>query len=218
MCSRRFRENPTLARRGTQVASHLRRPRFRAIGVFVIGALLGAMFPLVAFAQPPTSCREFEKQLQSYESANTDSHTGVKTNLSFASPSDDCVRVSTIGMVSINESGYVEWGWVLGYDGGPCGDNYHSSPTLFIMWPGTEIDTKSMVFHKGNNFLLTERNSSGDPGFGNFLTLKKALESGGGSFQDFTNPAVKFDADDGYKFCKVSDTNVKHIENSATCS
>jgi hypothetical protein len=228
----------------------------RGLALSIAGAVLGFLmvFPLIAHAAPPKSCRTVEKKIQSKEGVHSGLHIGVKSNLNFGSPNNDCVRVSTIGIISVNQTGFVEWGWVLGYDGAPCGDNYHSTPTLFVSWQnsggavnctvhfgnasqyftveasdlnqdnvwkffkaGTQIDSKNMVFHRGDNFLLTERNNNSDSGFGDFQALKKALTSGGGSFTNFTSPGLQADLDDGYKFCKVSDTHVKHIANAASC-
>ena len=222
----------------------------------VSGLFIGivAAHTLAAAAQPGTGCRTFEKKIQSKENASTSTHTGVKTSMKFGSASNPCVRVSTIGVISVNETGFVEWGWVLGYSGTPCGDSYHTTPTLFFSWQnsggtincrvhfgntpdfftvevsdvnennwwnyykaGTEIGQVNMVFHKGNLFMLTERNSSNDSGFGAFHALNKTVEGGGGGFSNFTNPALWFDQDDGYKWCKKSNTAVEHIDNAATC-
>lgn len=221
----------------------------------LLGVLVGAgvIWPLNAGAQPSRECRNFDKQIRSGEGVHHDLHTGVRSDVTFASASDDCVRVSTIGVINANETGYVEWGWVLGYSGIPCGDNYYSSPTLFLAWKnpgggdrctvhfgnasgsfvlqasdlnqntywdffksGTNIDQANMDFHRGTNFLLTERTNANDPGYGNFDSLRKSLTSGS-SFQVFTSPGVQADLDDGYKFCKVSDTHVKHIANASSC-
>jgi hypothetical protein len=81
---------------------------------------------------------------------------------------------------------------------------------------GSEIGQVNMVFHKGNSFMLTERNNSNDNGFGAFHALNKAV-SGGGGFFAFSNPVMSADTDDAYKFCKKSDTSVEHIADSAIC-
>lgn len=222
---------------------------------FCLGITLGmiaGMFGVSQVAQAQ-SCISTDKQLQSTEVANQDLHIGVRTNLNFASANSDCSRISAVGVINVNETGLVEWGWILGYSAPACGGNYYSSPTLFLAWQnpgqqyrcriafgntsgyytveasdlnqntwwnvykaGSQVDKVDMDFHRGNIFLLTERHNPNDSGYGDFQSLKKALTSTS-SFNSFTNPGVLADLDDAYKFCKVSDTQVKHIANGATC-
>jgi hypothetical protein len=132
---------PTLSRgRARMMRCQARLGAFAGAGLFLL--MVSFMVAPQALASlPPESCVNFEHNVEGSETAGTGSQTGIYSNMRFAPTSDDCIRVSSIGV--INGTGQVEWGWVLGwhpnnnnaYGGaGACNDQYYTDPEIFVVW------------------------------------------------------------------------------------
>jgi len=125
---------------------------------FLIGLLIGSLLvPALAapaWAHPSTACYSTDQYAGIWNTEGTNTaqqgnHTGIKSSLHVASwggysGNGDCIRVSSIGVLSGAGNGFVEVGWYLGWDNdannqytglGACVDGtYHAVPEVFVAW------------------------------------------------------------------------------------
>ncbi len=111
-----------------------------SISFFVRGVLLGvviasSLIPLAAgpaAATPPSSCRAFKDNVEAHQGTVLGSHIGLRSDVWLGTSANDCARISSL--TDTSSSGFVEFGWLLGWDQcGPTND-YHVAPLGFIAW------------------------------------------------------------------------------------
>jgi hypothetical protein len=99
------------------------------------------LLPGVAQAHPTVDCINHLWNTEGKDNDHLGFHTGIKSLMAFYDGSNDCLRVSSVAVVSAG-GGSVEFGWFLGWDtngnaysgSGACQQAYFSSPELFEVW------------------------------------------------------------------------------------
>jgi len=125
--------------------------------LLVVTLLIWTMFPTNAKAVPPQNCSNAAYNVEGSQSTQQGNHQGVRGDVDFPTPNNECARVSSIAVLSGSGNGVVEWGWQLGWYT-ICDSAYASSPRLFML-------------NKPNNGVIvcTTHASLGTPGFRNLL-------------------------------------------------
>jgi hypothetical protein len=99
----------------------------------------------VADAHPAINCDSqnayYKSTVEATQDTQRGNHQGVKSaSMWVGASSNDCSRISSLGVTTASGGGLVEWGWNLGWlwdtaIGGSCdASSYQSTPTRFIVW------------------------------------------------------------------------------------
>jgi hypothetical protein len=93
--------------------------------------LLVAASSQPAEAIPGPNCENANYNVEGTQGTQQGNHIGVRAQTWFANYSNDCNRISSMGVIT-SVGGFVEWGWVLGYSS--CNSTYYNNPRTFTWW------------------------------------------------------------------------------------
>jgi hypothetical protein len=139
-------------------------------GVFSAGVICSGLFVALPPAQatpPPVSCLSANGDSDDYNVEGVDNvgsggQRGIRSNVLAEYSLDDCMHVASLSVFG-SSGGFVEWGWVLGYD---CNGNYRSTPRLFMVYgpPGggftCHVSTQSLTEGTAPQLTLSDSNQN----------------------------------------------------------